>query len=92
MWTALLALFPTIAGWINLVIGWFQKRAADQTAADGLEQTAETQHQNDGAQSVEDKISADAQNEALDQLEQGLKDPTPIVVTLPVGANPHFRK
>lgn len=81
MWAGIIALFPTIASWINLVIGWFQKRAADQTAANNAESQAETQHQNDGAQSVDDKTSIDAQQAALDKLKEQIDNPTPVVVT-----------
>lgn len=80
MWSAILALFPTIASWINLIVGYFQARAAAQTAADSAETTAMTQHQNDGAQSVEDKDSSDAQNAALDQLANQIDNPIPIVI------------
>lgn len=73
MWGAIIALFPTIAGWINLIIGFFQQKAADQKAADGAEQTAVAQHQNDGAQSVVDQQSQDAQDAALDQIKLELE-------------------
>lgn len=85
MWAAIVAMFPVVAGWINLVVGWFQARAAAQTAADSAETTAMTQHQNDGAQSVSDKDSSDAQNAALDQLEKQIDNPIPIVITKPGG-------
>lgn len=78
-------LFPTIAGWINLLIGYFQAQAAAQTAATNAEGTAETQHETDGAQSVADQQSTDAQNTGLDAIQQGLENPTPVVVTLPKG-------
>lgn len=80
MWSAILALFPTVAGWINLVVGWFQARSAAQDAANTAETTAMTQHQNDGAQSVSDKDSSDAQNAAIDQLENQIDNPIPIVI------------
>lgn len=80
MWAAILGLFPTVAGWINMLIGVFQKRAADQSAAGAAEQSAESDHQNDGAQSVANKASADAQNLALDQIKQSLENPIPITV------------
>ena len=70
MWAAILAIFPTVASWANLVIGYFQNKSAEQTAADTAEATAETQHNSDGAQSVADKASDDAQNAALDQADK----------------------
>lgn len=77
------AIFPTLAGWINLAISFFQKKAADQAAANSAEQNAEAVHQSDGAQSVDDKESADAQNEALDEIKNQLSNPTPVVVHPP---------
>lgn len=66
---------------VGLVISWFAARKAAQDNADSAQQSAENEHQNDGAQSVADKTSADAQNAALDKLEQQLDNPTPVVVT-----------
>lgn len=83
MLSLIATLFPTIAGWINLLIGWFQQKAADQKAANDAETSAEQQHQADGAQSVGDKQSDDAQNAALDEIQQQLENPTPVVVTQP---------
>lgn len=83
MWAAILAAFPTIAGWINLIVGWFQAKEAAQTAANTSESNAEADHQNDGLQSVSDKTSSDAQNAALDAVQAGLENPTPVVVTTP---------
>lgn len=85
MLTFLATIFPTIAGWINLIIGYFQQKAADQKAANDAETVAEQQHQADGAQSVSDKESDDAQNAALDQIQQQLENPIPVVVTQPQG-------
>lgn len=68
---------------VNIGINWWNARKAAQDGADSAQQTAETQHQADGAQSVADKTSADAQNEALDKLEQQIDNPTPVVVTPP---------
>lgn len=78
---ALLAtIFPTIAGWINLVVGFFQNKEAQQTAATTAEANAEEAHEDDGSQSVADATSDDAQNAALNQIQQQLENPTPIVV------------
>lgn len=85
MWAAILALFPTVAGWINLIIGWFQANEAAQNAANSAEASAEIHHQNDGAQSVADKDSSDAQNSALDAAAQAMDNPTPIIVQPPGG-------
>jgi hypothetical protein len=82
MWAAILSAFPTIAGWINLIIGYFQQQAADQTAATNAEGAAEQQHQNDGAQSVADHDSNATQNSALDGIEQQLKNPVQVPVTV----------
>ena len=83
MWAGILAIFPTLAGWINAILGWFQAKAAAQNAADGSEQKAEGDHQNDGAQSVVDKDSTDAQNAGLDNAEKQLENPIPVVVVKP---------
>ena len=88
MWATLAAIFPTIAGWINLVVEWFQARAAAQTASNQAEGQAETQHQTDGQQSVVDGASDDAQNVDLDQQAQQLDNPTPVVVTSPTQPPP----
>jgi hypothetical protein len=80
MWAGIIALFPTLAGWINLVIGWFQARSKAQDDANSAEEKAIVNHQNDGAQSVEDKNSADAQNQSLDDLKKQLDNPIPIIV------------
>ncbi len=80
MWAAILALFPTVAGWINLIVGFFQNRAAAQNSANTAENTAMSEHQSDGAQSVADKISGDAQLAALKKLADQMDNPTPVVV------------
>lgn len=77
MWAAILGIFPTVASWVNLVIGYFQKQSADDAAAAGAELDAEGEHQDDGAQSVADKSSADAQNAALDKIKQDLAPTKP---------------
>lgn len=69
---------------MSLVIGWFTTQQQNQANANTAEQSAETSHQNDGSQSVEDKTSADAQNAALDKLEQQLDNPTPVTVSTEV--------
>jgi len=74
------SIFPTLAGWLNMILGFFQQRAANQTAANQAETAAEASHSGDGALSVAGKTSDDAQNAALDQLAQQLDNPTPIVV------------
>lgn len=70
MWASILAIFPTIAGWINLVIGWFAARKqaeSDQSASVDL---GLHNHEQDGKQSVSDVTSSDAQNSALDAAEK----------------------
>lgn len=83
--TALVALFNWLSGqWfgqaVTAAIGWFQKRQQQQADANQAEQQAEQQHQTDGAQSVADQTSSDAQNAALDQLERQLDNPVEITV------------
>lgn len=80
MLTTLAALFPTIAGWINLILGYFQAKKQAEDAANSAEIKAESEHQNDGAQSVIDQESSDAQNAALDKIKDQLSDPIPVVV------------
>lgn len=67
MWAGIIAIFPTVAAWINSIVGFFQGKAALQSAANSAETTAESGHEDDGAQSVADMNSANAQNAALDQ-------------------------
>jgi hypothetical protein len=83
MWAAILGIFPIVAGWINSIVGYFQAQAAEQTAANTAEGTAETAHQNDGSQSVVDQTSTDAQNSALDGIANQIDNPTPVVVVKP---------
>lgn len=80
MLAAIIAMFPTIAGWINLIVGWFQARAKAQDDQNVAVDKAVTQHQADGAQSVADRDSSDAQNDALTKQEQIRDNPTPVVV------------
>lgn len=73
---ALLApILPTVAGWVNLVIGWFQTQSQEQAAAAAAEAKAESEHQDDGSISVAEKTSADAQNAGLDQLDNQHDNP-----------------
>lgn len=76
MWSFLTGLLP----FLSIIANWWQGKAQAETDATNAEGTAETQHQNDGAQSVDDKDSADAQNTALDDLKEGLSNPTPVIV------------
>ena len=80
MWAALAAAFPTIAGWINLLIGWFQARAQAQKDQNSAVDTGLSQHEQDGAQSVADQESSDAKNASLDQKLKQIDNPTPVVV------------
>lgn len=68
---------------VGFVVSWVQQRIASQNAANSAEQAAEGQHQTDGAQSVADQGSSDAQNAALDGLAQQLDNPVQAVVTPP---------
>lgn len=70
---------------IGLVITWWANRKAAQDAANSAEGAAETAHQNDGAQSVNDRTSSDAQNQALDDLEKQLDTTPPVVIEKPTG-------
>lgn len=81
MWAAILAIIPAVVGWVGDIIGYFQASAAEQTAADAAEQTAEGQHSTDGIQSVTDLNSSNSQNAALDAVEQGLGKPVVITET-----------
>lgn len=83
MLAAIVALFPTIAGWINMIIGWFQARAQAQTDQNNAVDTAVQQHDQDGAQSVADRDSSDAQMDALKKQEQIRDNPQPVVVVKP---------
>lgn len=85
-----MAILTAILGWVSqswfgqLVsagLQWFQTKQQEQSAANTAEQSAESQHQSDGAQSVADQVSSDAQNAALDNIEKQLDNPTPVVVT-----------
>lgn len=76
----ILALLGTIAPWINMIINFFSGRAKATSGAAQSMEDAKVQHQNDGAQSVASRTSVDAQMDALDQLEDQLDNPTPIVV------------
>jgi hypothetical protein len=80
MLSLLSSLVALVGPWINMVIGWFQAKKAAQAGADTAETAAEAQHLNDGAQSVADRDSADAQNTALDQLAQQIDNPVSAVV------------
>jgi hypothetical protein len=80
MWAAIIAMFPTIAGWINMLVSWFQAQKQLQTDQNTAVSTAIQQHEQDGAQSVADQNSSDAQNAALDKKEQQIDNPTPVVV------------
>lgn len=79
----LAAAFPTLASWINLIIGWFTARAQAQSEANQAEANAEADHQNDGAQSVADQVSSDAQNAALDQIAHDIDHPPVATVEEP---------
>lgn len=79
MWAFLVGLLP----FLNDIVSWWQGLQAAQTAATGAESTAEQAHQSDGAQSVSDKTSIDAQDAALNTIQQQLENPTPVVVTPP---------
>ena len=81
MWTSILALLPTVFGWINSIIGYFSNKSAEQTSADQAEQSSEDSHEDDGAQSVAGMDSDDAQQAALDQLDQQEDNPVKITVT-----------
>jgi hypothetical protein len=80
MWAGIIALFPTIAGWINMLLGWFQAREKAQEDQNNAVDSAVKQHDQDGAQSVADRNSSDAQNDALTKQEQIRDNPTPVVV------------
>ena len=64
---------------ISAALSWYTTWQANRAAAASSEQQAETDHQDDGAQSVADKDSSDAQNAALDNIENQLDNPTPVV-------------
>lgn len=85
-------MLASIIGWlsqswfgalINAGLQWWTRRKEAQTSAENAENSAIDSHQSDGAQSVADKTSADAQNAALDKLQQELDNPTPVVVVKP---------
>jgi hypothetical protein len=80
----LAAAFPTIASWINLIIGWVQAKVKAQADQNTAVSTAEQDHEQDGAQSVADQNSSDAQNAALDQKLKQIDNPTPVVVIKPI--------
>jgi uncharacterized protein YaiL (DUF2058 family) len=71
----LLTQLPWIGQLVTAVINWWTQRSADQTAADQAEASAIAAHQNDGAQSVADKVSSDSQNAALDALDRAHDNP-----------------
>lgn len=83
MWEAILAAFPTIAGWINLIIGFFQARAKAQDDQNTAVDQAVSQHNNDGVQSVNDMNSSDQQNAEIDKEIEAIDNPTPVVVVQP---------
>jgi hypothetical protein len=65
---------------VGLAISWYTNWQAQKTAAANAETSAELAHQDDGAQSVDDRNSTDSQNSALDQIEKQIDNPTPIIV------------
>jgi hypothetical protein len=65
---------------ISTALSWYTTWQANQAAAASAEQQAESSNANDGAQSVLDQESDDAQNAALDNVENQIDNPTPIVV------------
>lgn len=74
---------------VSLALQWFATAEANQSAADSAESTAEQQHNSDGAQSVADQQSDDAQNAALSGLAASLDNPVPVTVTpAPVTTQP----
>lgn len=79
IWTTIVAFLP----FLQQILNWWNGIEAAQTGANTAEQNAEAAHQNDGGQSVSDKISTDAQHTALDQIAKQIDNPTPIVVVTP---------
>ncbi len=77
MWTAIVAFLP----FVQQIINWWNARKQAQTDAATAEGTAEAQHQNDGAQSVADRDSADRQNSSLDEAQKKIENPIPIVIS-----------
>lgn len=61
MWTAILALLP----FLQQIINWWNNRKQAQTDQNTAVSNAQTAHQSDGAQSVADQLSSDAQNAAI---------------------------
>lgn len=83
MLTLLATIFPTLAGWLNLIIGYFQTSAQNQANQNTSVQSGIAAHNNDGAQSVADQLSTDAQIAALKKLDQQIDNPTPVEVAAP---------
>lgn len=73
----MLQVFTIVAGWVNVIFDWFKARAKAQDDQNKAVSQSQDYHQNDGAQSVTDKQSADAQNAALDQMKKDLDTPKP---------------
>lgn len=71
---------------VSFFLSWWSNKQAAQNAANQAEQNAEQQHSADGAQSVLDQQSDDAQNAALDGLANQLDNPIQGTVTQPPGA------
>ena len=83
MWAAILALFPTIAGWINQIICYFQAQKQAQDNQNSAVNQAIDEHNTDGAQSVADQQSSDLQNQEIDREIDAIKNAQPIQVTQP---------
>lgn len=83
-------MFASILAWltqswfgqvVSFALSWWNSHEQAITDQSNAVNTALGQHDQDGATSVADTVSSDAQNAALDAAEKQLDNPTPVVVT-----------
>lgn len=79
--------FPTVAAWVNQVVAYFAARAKAQSDASAAADQEIAAHAHDGAQSVADRVSATAQNQALGEIAQQIDNPVTVTVTPPTEGN-----
>jgi hypothetical protein len=76
--TNFLAQIPWLGQIVSLGINWWAKRQQEKTDAINAENQALSDHQGDGAISVNDRDSIEKQDQALDKIQKELENPTSV--------------